>query len=118
MVPKGANSGFYLRGRYEIQIIDDVEKNKPGVGGNGAIYNTKAASEMVSRKAGEWQNVQATIVGNKITVILNGVKIHENVEVTKATGSELDTDLDQPGSIFLQGDHGAVAFRNIRIKTL
>jgi type 1 glutamine amidotransferase len=118
MVPKGANSGFYLRGRYEIQIIDDAEKNKPGLGGNGAIYNTKAASEMVSRKAGEWQSVQATIVGNKITVILNGVKIHENVEVTKATGSELDTDLDQPGSIFLQGDHGAVAFRNIRIKTL
>jgi hypothetical protein len=40
------------------------------------------------------------------------------VEVTKATGSELDTDLDQPGAIFLQGDHGSVAFRNIRIKNL
>jgi type 1 glutamine amidotransferase len=118
MVPKGANSGFYLRGRHEIQILDDADRKKPELGGNGAIYNLKAASELVSRKAGEWQTVQASIIGNKVTIILNGVKIHDNVEVDKATGSELDANVDQPGSIFLQGDHGAVAFRNIRIKTL
>jgi hypothetical protein len=118
MIPKGANSGFYLRGRYEIQIFDDYDKKTTALGGNGAIYNTKPASEFVSRKPGEWQNVQATIRGDKISVILNGVKIHDNVEVTKATGSQLDDNLDQPGAIFLQGDHGAVAFRNIRIKPL
>jgi type 1 glutamine amidotransferase len=118
MIPKGANSGFYLRGRYEIQILDDLDKKAASAGGNGAIYNTKAPSEFVSRKPGEWQSVQASIVGNKISVILNGVKVQDNVEVTKATGSELDENLDQPGSIFLQGDHGIVAFRNIRIKTL
>jgi type 1 glutamine amidotransferase len=118
MIPKGANSGFYLRGRHELQILDDLEGKEPKLGGNGAIYNIKAASEMVSRKPGEWQTVYATIKGNRVTVILNGVKIHDNVEVNKATGSELDADLDAPGAIFLQGDHGVVAFRNIRIKTL
>jgi type 1 glutamine amidotransferase len=118
MIPKGANSGFYLRGRYEIQIFDDFDKKEAVPTGNGAIYNTKAASEFVSRAPGQWQQVEATIKGNKISVTLNGVKIQDNVEVTKATGSELDTDLDQPGAIFLQGDHGSVAFRNIRIKNL
>jgi len=118
MVPKGANSGFYLRGRHEIQILDDGDRKKPELGSNGAIYHVQPASEMVSRKAGEWQTVQASMIGNKVTVILNGVKIHDNVEVNQATGSELDSNLDQPGPVLLQGDHGAVAFRNIRIKTL
>jgi len=117
-VPKGSNSGFYLRGRYEIQILDDFEGNKPGMGGNGAIYNTKPVSMFASRRPGEWQEVEATIQGNRITVYLNGVKVHDNVEVTKATGSQLDDNLDQPGPVFLQGDHGAVAFRNIRVKAL
>jgi uncharacterized protein len=118
MVPKKSNSGLYLRGRYEIQILEDSEIKKPAPGGNGGIYNTAAASEFVSRPAGQWQNAQAIVRGNKITVILNGVKIHDNVEVSKATGGELDQNYDQPGPIMLQGDHGAVAFRNIKIKSL
>ncbi len=118
MVPKGANSGFYLRGRYEIQIFDDYDSKKAQLGGNGAIYNVKAVSEFASKPAGEWQQVEATIRGNRITVFLNGVKIHDNVEVTHATGSEIDQNLGAPGPILLQGDHGAVAFRNIRIKLL
>ena len=118
MVPKGANSGFYLRGRHEIQILEDSEKKQTAMGGNGAIYNIKPASEFVTRKAGEWQCAQVTMKGNKVTVILNGVKVHDEVEVNKATGSELDANLDQPGPFFLQGDHGAVAFRNIRVKPL
>lgn len=117
MVPKGANSGFYLRGRYEIQILDD-HGAAPAVGGNGAVYSVKAASQNVSKPAGKWQEVEATIRGNRITVVLNGVKIHDNVEVTRATGGQLDDQLDQPGPILLQGDHGAVAFRDIRIKPL
>jgi hypothetical protein len=71
-----------------------------------------------SRKPGQWQEVEATIHGNEISVILNGVKVHEKSAVTKATGGELDANLDQPGPIMLQGDHGSVAFRNIRIKAL
>jgi len=117
MIPKGANSGFYLRGRYEIQILDD-HGSAPAPGGNGGLYSVKAPSQNVSKPAGQWQQVEATLRGNRITVVLNGVKIHDNVEVTKPTGGQLDDNLDQPGPIMLQGDHGAVAFRNLRVKPL
>jgi 3-keto-disaccharide hydrolase len=118
MVPDNSNSGFYLRGRHEIQILGDYAKGKTALGGNGAIYNFKAPDKFVSKPGGVWQTAEATIIGNKITVVLNGVKIHDNVECNKATGSELDDKVDQPGAIFLQGDHGTVSFRNIEIKEL
>ena len=71
-----------------------------------------------SRAPGQWQDVEVTIKGNRVTAILNGVKVHDNVEVNRATGSELDANLTEPGPIMLQGDHGPVAFRNIRTKAL
>lgn len=117
-VPKGSNSGFYLRGRHEIQILEDSGKRELRTGGNGAIYSIKPVDIFVSRKPGEWQEVEATLLENRLTVFLNGVKVHDRVAVNKATGGELDAHLDQPGPILLQGDHGAVAFRNLRIKLL
>jgi hypothetical protein len=51
-------------------------------------------------------------------VTLNGQKIHDNVTVERATGSELDSKVNEPGSFFLQGDHGAVSFRKIEVKEL
>lgn len=118
MVPDGSNSGFYMRGRHEIQILGDYKSGKPSLGGNGAIYQFKAPSEFASKPGGEWQTAEATIIGNKITVVLNGKKIHDNVECTKATGSEIDRKVNEPGPIFLQGDHGTVSFRNIQVKEL
>lgn len=118
LVPDNSNSGFYLRGRHELQILGDYARGATSPGGNGAIYNFRAPDKFVSRPGSEWQTVEATMIGNRITVILNGVKIHDNVECNKATGSELDNQVDQPGSIFLQGDHGTVSFRNLRIKEL
>ena len=117
-VPDDSNSGFYLRGRHEIQILGDFKSGKPAKGGNGAIYNQTAPSEFASKPGGEWQTAEATIIGNKISVILNGKKIHDNVECNIATGSEIDKNVTEPGPIFLQGDHGTVSFRNMRIKTL
>lgn len=117
-VPDGSNSGFYLRGRHELQILGDFKGGKTAKGGNGAIYNHTAPSEFASRPGGEWQTAEATIIGNKITVILNGKKIHDNVECNKATGSEIDRNVTEPGPMFLQGDHGTVWFRNMRIKEL
>jgi hypothetical protein len=117
-VPDNSNSGFYLRGRHEIQILGDFKSGKTAKGGNGAIYNHTAPSEFASKPGGEWQTAEATIIGNKITVILNGKKIHDNVECNKATGSEIDNKVNEPGPIFLQGDHGTVSFRNMRIKEL
>ena len=117
-VPDNSNSGFYLRGRHEIQILGDYKSGKTAKGGNGAIYNHTAPSEFASKPGGEWQTVEATIIDNKITVTLNGKKIHDNVVCDVATGSEIDGKVKEPGPIFLQGDHGTVSFRNISIKEL
>jgi len=118
MTPDGSNSGFYLRGRQEIQILGDYKDGVPSKTGNGAIYNFKAPDKFVTKPGGEWQRAEATIVGHKITVTLNGEKIHDGVFCDKPTGSQLDDNVNEPGAIFLQGDHGTVSFRNIEIKEL
>ena len=118
MTPDNSNSGFYLRGRHEIQILGDHKNGKTSKGGNGALYNFKEADKFVTKPAGEWQPCEATMIGNKITVILNGVKIHDNVECNRPTGGELDNKVAEPGPILLQGDHGTVSFRNLSIKEL
>jgi hypothetical protein len=58
------------------------------------------------------------MIGKKITVILNGEKVHNDVECNRPTGGEIDRNVNEPGPILLQGDHGPVWFRNIRIKEL
>jgi uncharacterized protein len=118
MVPSNSNSGFYLRGRQEIQILDDYAKGEPAPGGNGAIYNFEPVSKFVSKKPGEWQTAEVTMKGDQVTVILNGEKVHDNAKVDRATGGELDKNIDLPGPFMLQGDHGDVAFRNLRVKVL
>ena len=118
MIPAGSNSGFYLRGRHEIQILDDYKNGKLNSGGNGGIYSFSAPSKFVSRKPGQWQTAEATIRGDLVTVMLNGVKIHDGLKVDRSTGGHLDENVDQPGPVMLQGDHGAIAFRKIRIKPL
>lgn len=118
LVPDGSNSGFYLRGRHELQILGDYKSGKPSAGGNGGLYSFKAPDVFASKPGDEWQTCEATIIGNKITVILNGKKIHDNVVCDKPTGGEVDNKVKEPGPILLQGDHGTVWFRNLRIKEL
>lgn len=118
MAPDDSHSGLYLRGRHEIQIVGDSKKGKTSLRGNGAIYDFKAPNQFVTKSGNEWQTVEAAIIGHSITVILNGVKIHDNVECIKATGAEIDRNVNEPGPIFLQGVSGTVSFRNIRIKEL
>ena len=118
MTPDNSNSGFYLRGRHEIQILGDHASGQLKKGGNGAIYNFKAPDKFVTKPGGEWQKAEVTMIGHKISVTLNGVKIHDNVECLEPTGGELDRNVNEPGPILLQGDHGTVSFRNIKIKEL
>lgn len=119
MVPDGSNSGFYLRGRHEVQILGDFKPDgKPSKGGNGALYAFKEPDKFVSRPGNEWQTCEATIIGSRITVTLNGVKVHDNVDCPKPTGGEINNRVNEPGPILLQGDHGIVSFRNLRIKEL
>lgn len=116
-IPPRSNSGYYLRGRYEIQILDSFGQ-PPGVQQDGAFYSLVAPSKNVSREPGQWQSVYARIVGNRATVVMNGETIIDNAELTRATGGELDQNYDQPGPILLQGDHGTIDFRNIYIRPL
>src|SRR5437879_9673997 len=95
LVPDNSNSGFYLRGRHEIQILGDYARGKTSLGGNGALYNFKEPDKFVSKPGNEWQTAEATIIGNRITVVLNGVKIHDNVECNKPTGGELENKVDR-----------------------
>ena len=118
LVPEGGNSGFYLRGRYEIQVAGDYKSKKADIHGNGAVYGKILPSTFASLPAGQWQQVEATLIGDRVTVILNGVKIIDNARIEGVTGAALDDKVTEPGPILLQGDHGAVAFRNIRVKTL
>jgi hypothetical protein len=116
MIPPRSNSGVYLRGRYEIQIQDDYGK-PPESHINGAIYGIVTPTSNPSRHAGEWQTVDARIVADRATVILNGTKIIDNAAV-RVTGSALDGQETDPGPIMLQGDHGKITFRNLRLRPI
>ncbi|MHC4445091.1 MAG: 3-keto-disaccharide hydrolase [Planctomycetota bacterium] len=120
-IPQGSNSGVYLRGRYELQIIDDVgwsrSKLRPNQR-NGAIYSILAPLENVSRNPGQWQSVYAKLVGKKLTVVLNGKKIHDNAQLPRATAGGLDKNVGQPGPILIQGNHGSIDMRNIMIRPI
>lgn len=113
----GGNSGVYMRDRYEIQILDSF--GKPMTESScGALYRRIMPSANACRPAGEWEEFDITFVGQRLTVYHNGKKILGNVEAgPKGTGGSRDRD-DAPGPLRLQGDHGQVSFRNVRIRPL
>lgn len=113
--PLNSNSGIYLRGRYEFQIVDDHESGANGVGNSGAIYGFLAPSRNAVKAAGEWNSVQITLIGRFVTVVLNGETVIDAQEIPGITGGALDSREGEPGPIFLQGDHGTVTFRKLTI---
>ena len=110
--PEGSNSGIYLRGRYEIQVQDDYGK-PPHSRHMGGIYGYVTPSRNTARPAGEWQEIDATLNGRWVTVVLNGETVIDHQEIPGITGGSLDSKEAEPGPIYLQGDHGAVSYRNI-----
>jgi hypothetical protein len=108
-----SNSGVYLRGRYEIQILDNPDQKMAlDSHGCGGVYSRIAPSVVAAKGAGEWQTYDITFVGRRVTVVLNGTTIVEGV-VDGITGGALDPFEGEPGPLMLQGDHGKVRFRNI-----
>ncbi|MDX2304003.1 MAG: family 16 glycoside hydrolase [Microscillaceae bacterium] len=142
MVPKGSNSGIYLQGRYEVQLLDSWGIRDPAfsdIGGiyrnweteKGKIYMGKAPITNAAKAPGLWQRFRIAFQaprfdaqGKKISharfiyVELNGVRIHENVEVPLPTGGPIENNEVAKGPLMIQGDHGPVAFRNIRYQLL
>ncbi len=111
-VPEGSNSGVYLRGMYEIQVLDSYKK--PLDSHNmGALYSRITPSVGAEKPAGTWQAMDITLCDRHVTVILNGTKIIDNQPVYGPTGGAMKSDVNTPGPIYLQGDHGKVAYRNL-----
>jgi hypothetical protein len=114
MQPK-ANSGVFLRGRYEVQIESDAAQ-KPPSHHTGAVYSLLTPSPEMPRVTGEWQSFDITLVGRVVTVVQNGQTIIAGREIPSITGGALDSHEGSPGPIYLQGsEKGGVAFRNIFI---
>ena len=117
LVHPGMNGGIGLRGRYEIQILDDYGQPASDHG-NGALYGRIAPSSNASRPAGEWQTLDVWLVGRELSVRLNGVATIQREVIDGFTAMATDWREDQPGPISLQGDHGAVEFRRIAVTPL
>ena len=142
MLPKGSNSGIYLQGRYEIQLFDSWGIKTPSftdIGGiyrnwestPGKIYMGKAPLSNPCKAPGLWQHLKIAFQaprfdasGKKISnarflyVDLNGIRIHDNIEVPLPTGGPIENNEKALGPLMIQGDHGPVAFRNIRYKLM
>jgi hypothetical protein len=141
MVPQGSNSGVYFMGRYEIQVFDSWGRENPAHSDCGGIYQRwddkrrpqgfegRPPRVNASKKPGEWQSYEVIFraprfdaEGRKthnavfVKVVHNGVLIHENQEVSGPTRASTYNDEKPAGPLMLQGDHGPVAYRNIRIK--
>lgn len=143
LVPAGSNSGLYLQGRYELQILDSWGVRNPTFGASGGIYQrwdeSRPEAERgyegtppranASRAPGLWQQLKIHFraprfdaSGRKVEnarfvrVEHNGLAIHENVEVTGPTRGAAFPDERATGPLLIQGDHGPVAFRNVRYK--
>jgi hypothetical protein len=131
MVPRGSNSGIYLMGEYEVQVFDSFGRDKLTQGDMGAIYSAAAPSAQACKEPGTWQTFKIRFraprfdaQGKKIAnakveeVKLNDVVIHKDVEIKGPTGGSLRNREAPQGPLMFQGNHGPVAYRNIRVKPL
>ena len=114
-VKKGSNSGVYLRGRFECQIIDS-HGNPPNRHSMASYYGRVTPQVAAEKAPGEWQHVSVTIYRRRMTIVLNGTVVIEDAELTGVTGCAIDADIDAPGPIYLQGDHSDADYRNMILR--
>lgn len=142
MLPKGSNSGIYFQGRYELQLFDSWGVKNPKYSDIGGIYRNWeqdpakifrgiAPSSNAAKAPGLWQKLKIHFqaprfneAGEKIanakfvSVDLNGVRIHSNVEVPTYTGGQISKQEASRGPLMIQGDHGPVAIKNFKYQLL
>ena len=113
---QGSNSGVYLRGRYEIQIIDTKSGDPEPINNQfSSVYGFLPPNKMMAKNAGEWQSYDITLVGRMITLSANGTEVITRQIIPGLTGGAIDSKEGEPGPLFIQGDHGPIDYRNIII---
>ncbi|MHC4570005.1 MAG: 3-keto-disaccharide hydrolase [Planctomycetota bacterium] len=131
MVPKGSNSGIYVMGEYEIQVLDSWGRKKMTGGDMGAVYGASPPDTNASRRPGEWQRYVIDFVAPKfnsddnkqtnaqlLRVELNDQELHRKVTMKNQTPGGVVGKESPEGPLMFQGNHGPVAYRNIVIKPL
>ena len=131
-----ANSGVYLQGRYEIQILDSYNNPTYSNGSAGALYGQYAPLVNVSRPPKEWQTYDIIFHAPKCgadrkietrgrsTVLYNGVLVQDHVTIGGRTTSSDDTDVCEDGPLMLQDHYHPdvketfMQFRNIWVRPL
>lgn len=124
------NSGVFMQGRYEIQVLDSYGVPEPGTGEVGAVYSRSAPLVNASRPPKVWQTYDISFRAPRydengrrweqarVTVFLNGICVQNNTEIYAPTWGETFGKLSDPGPIVLQ-DHGnPMQFRNVWIMPL
>ncbi|MDH5379395.1 MAG: DUF1080 domain-containing protein, partial [Cyclobacteriaceae bacterium] len=138
MMAKHSNSGIYLQGRYEVQLYDSWGTLHPAFSDCGGIYKRfrpdgsqfEGHAPLINacKAPGTWQKMKISFQAPRfdesgmkthnakiLYVDLNGYRIHENIELTGPTGGPVSEKEVEQGPLMIQGDHGPVAFRNIKI---
>jgi Domain of Unknown Function (DUF1080) len=111
--PDQGNSGFYLRGRYEMQI--DYESDPPERS-MASVYGRIMPLPTPPRTPGQWETFDVTLIGRMVSEMHNGVQVISNREIEGITGGALDANEGEPGPFYIQGDHtGGLQFRNITV---
>jgi len=138
------NSGIFLHGRYEIQILDSYHNETYPTGHAGALYGQAAPLVIASRPPGQWQTFdiifhapQCDASGNllrhgTVTVLFNGILVQDHVEIQeeavkrpRAGGKTCAEGVGEPGPLMLQDHSGfknppktVMRFRNIWLRPL
>ena len=112
-----SNGGFGLRGRYEVQVLDDFGQ-PPNTHGTGALYSRILPLKNAGKKPGEWNVYDITLIGRQVTVVVNGETVIDKGVIEGLTAMAHDWNEALPGPISVQGDHGAVEIRKLRITPL
>ena len=114
--PDDGNSGFYLRGRYEVQIEYEPLSDNPPERRIGSVYGRIAPEPPLPRTPGQWETFDVTLVGRIVTEVHNGVTVIDHKLIEGITGGALDANEGEPGPFYIQGDHtGGLKFRNITV---
>ena len=131
MVAAHSNSGVKMMNIYEIQIFDSFGKEKPNATDCGAVYQESPPKVNACKKPGEWQTLviefraprfnasgEKTANARFVKVTLNGQVVQENFDIAHGTNVSRNAKEKAKAPVYLQGDHGPVAFRNLKLTPL